>query len=121
MKISKKEILSFLLLILIIGLPKLVMAGFGFSTDLDELEESGLSKKSISEIILNLMNWLLIIITVFAIIGFIVSGIYYITAQASGKLEEAKNWLIYSIIGVAVGIMGYVIVRLVDNLIYGRE
>lgn len=117
MQITAKKLLSLSLLILIMGMPLFASAGFEFSTDFDELEDSGLSKKSIYDIIVVLMNWLLSLITIFAVIGFIVSGIYFITAKGTGKLEEAKSWLTYSIVGITVALIGYIIVQLIDNLL----
>ncbi len=117
MKITIKKVLSLSLLILIMGMPLFASAGFEFSTDFDELKKSGLSKKSAYDVIVIFMNWLLSLITIIAVIGFIVSGIYFITAKGTGKLEEAKSWLTYSIVGIAVALIGYIIVQLVDGLL----
>jgi amino acid transporter len=65
------------------------------------------------------MEWLLIIITVLAVIGFIISGILFITASGSGGAEKAKGWLTYSIIGIIVALIGYIVVQLVANLLGG--
>jgi len=96
------------------------MIAIGFDTDLQELKDSKLSSKSIQAIIIVTMNWLLTIVTVLAVIGFIISGVYFITAQGSGEIEEAKSWMIYSIIGIVVALIGYIIINLVNSLLLGN-
>ena len=56
----------------------------------------------------------LFIIGIIAVIMVIYSGILYITAAGdAGKLAKAKNSLIWSIVGLAVVILSYAIVRFV--------
>ncbi|HLC95302.1 MAG TPA: hypothetical protein VJH89_02330 [Patescibacteria group bacterium] len=68
-----------------------------------------------------LMLWILGIFGFIGIIGFVISGILYLTAAGDEtRMERAKNAMIYSIIGVIVGLMGLVIIFAVNNWLSGR-
>ena len=55
---------------------------------------------------------------VFAVIGLVVSGILFLTAQGDPqKIQIAKQALLYGIIGVIVGIVAYSIVNIISNVI----
>lgn len=83
---------------------------------LGNAESSNTPGGRIYEIINVAMKWLLGILGFLAIIGFVIAGILYLTAAGSeSQLEKAKNALVYSIIGVIVAILGYVIVQAVDT------
>ena len=71
---------------------------------------------SASSVLETLLNWLLSIFTFLSIISFVITGIMFIFSGSDPNLrEKAKGGLIYSIIGIAVGISGYIIL----NTIYG--
>jgi len=121
MNITIKKLLSFVFVLAIVGLP--FVAGAQLNVKSTEMAASGLSGNDVSfyDVIVTVMNWLLIVITVLAVIGFIISGVYFITAAGTGRVEDAKHWLTYSIIGIIVALIGYIIVQLVDNLLKGNE
>ncbi len=118
MSITTKRILSFVFLFAIMGLP--LLAGAQLNVDSTEMANSRLSNITFYDLLVTVMNWLLIVITVLAVIGFIVSGVYFITAAGTGKVEDAKHWLTYSIIGIIVALIGFIIVRLIDSLVAGK-
>jgi flagellar basal body-associated protein FliL len=64
--------------------------------------------------------WLLLILTVIAVIGFIISGFMFIIGDTSGDKEKAKSWLTYSIIGVIVALIGYIVINLIDTILRGN-
>jgi heme/copper-type cytochrome/quinol oxidase subunit 2 len=71
---------------------------------------------SIWNIIMMTLAWLLGILGFIAIMGFVISGIQYLLAAGNEQMAEtAKNNMKYSLIGVVVGLMGYVIVRAVET------
>ncbi|MFZ1627076.1 MAG: pilin [Candidatus Moraniibacteriota bacterium] len=75
---------------------------------------SGLPTGSIYDIISSTLSWLLAILGFIAVIGFVISGILYLTAAGDEtQAEKAKNAMTYSIIGVIVALMGYVIIQAV--------
>jgi len=73
-------------------------------------------------IITQVMNWFLAIVGIIGIIGFVISGIlYFLAAGDEGKMGTAKNAMTYSIIGVVVALMGYVIIQAVNTLLGGTS
>ena len=89
---------------------------------LDKAGAQGLPDGAISDIIFNLASWLLLILGSFALIGFAISGILYLTsAGEEDRMEKAKKGMIYSIIGVIVGLLGYIIVQAVDTWFWGND
>jgi hypothetical protein len=77
--------------------------------------ESELESTAVSDIIKALMNWLLYILGAISIIGFVVSGILYLTSAGDeDRIERAKRGMIYSVIGVIVGLVGLVVVTAVE-------
>ena len=68
----------------------------------------------------NLLFWLLSIFAVAGIIGFIISGIFYLIAAGDdGMMEKGKEGMKWSIIGIIVGLSGYVIMQAVASLLGG--
>lgn len=81
-----------------------------------------LPKGSIFDIISNIMNWLLGLLGVFAIIGFVISGILYLTAAGDEKQQEkAKHQMMWSIMGVIAALLGWVIVTAVQAMLGGAN
>lgn len=81
---------------------------------------TGLSEKSFPEILAGLVSWLLLIFGFVAIISFIITGIMYLTARGDDKTAEtAKKQLTYSIIGVVVGLSGYIVLKAIDSWLKG--
>ncbi|MEK7181648.1 MAG: hypothetical protein AAB708_00795 [Patescibacteria group bacterium] len=77
---------------------------------------AGLPNGSIMGIITATMNWLLAILGFIAIIGFVISGILYLTAAGNdGQIEKAKEAMTASIIGVIVALVGFVVVQAVEG------
>jgi hypothetical protein len=81
-----------------------------------------LPKGSLFNIISNIMNWLLGLLGVFAIIGFVISGILYLTAAGEeAQQKKAKAQMTWSIIGVLVALSGWVVVMAVQRLLGGSS
>ena len=79
-------------------------------------DQSLLPDASVYNIVSGTMDWLLAIFGFIAIIGFVISGIMYLTAAGDDKrMGTAKNAMTYSIIGVIVALIGYVVVKTVDS------
>ncbi len=82
--------------------------------------DTGLSDATISSILTNLFFWLMGLFTTLAVMAFVISGIQYLTAAGSEDLmETAKRNMIYSIIGILVGLSGFVIVRAIAAALSG--
>lgn len=86
------------------------------SWNLDNSRSSNLPTGTIYQIIATTLSWLLAILGFIAVIGFVISGILYLTAAGNEtQIEKAKSAMTYSIIGVIVALMGYVIIQAVDS------
>ncbi len=82
----------------------------------------GLPGGAIYQIISQALSWMMAILGFIAIIGFVISGLLYLTAAGNdGQAEQAKNAMKYSIIGVIVALVGYVAVKAVDALLSGTS
>ncbi len=78
-------------------------------------QDAGTPTGSIIGIIASTMNWLLAILGFLGIIGFVIAGILYLTAAGDeDQIGKAKNAMMYSIIGVIVALMGFVIIQAVQ-------
>ena len=117
MKKTTKYILASCATLSILALPLVVGAQFDPTR---ESGNTGLSTKSAYEVLVTIMRYGLVILTILGVIGFIISGIIYITAGGAGKADAAQKWLTYSILGVIVGLVGYIIIRLIDSLLHGQ-
>lgn len=85
-----------------------------------DLASSGLSTETIYDIIANLMQWILEIFGFIGIIGFVISGIMYLTAAGNEtQIDKAKAAMKWSIVGVIVGIGGLVIIWAIDSALRG--
>lgn len=80
----------------------------------------GLPSGSILGIISNLLYWLLAIFAILGVIGFVISGIFYLLAGADeGNAKKGKSGMTASIIGIIVGLSGFVIMQAVAALLSG--
>ena len=81
---------------------------------------TGLSNNSFYVVIHNLLMYLLGIVGVLAVVGFVISGIMYITAAGDeDRVDLAKKMLTYSIVGIVVALLGLVIVTALSYIITG--
>lgn len=80
----------------------------------------GLPSGSILGIISNLLYWLLAVFAIAGIIGFVLSGIFYLLAGADeGNAKKGKSGMTASIIGIIVGLSGFVIMQAVAAFLGG--
>ena len=83
---------------------------------------TGLPAGSIYLIIQNLMMWVLSVFGFICIIGFVISGIMYLTAAGDDEQQKkAKKAMYYSIMGVIVGLIGLVIIFAINALLWGSS
>ena len=89
----------------------------GFS---DAPSETSISEGTFYNILDNVMTWLLGIVAVLGIIGFAISGIMYLTAAGDeDRMSTAKKAMVYSIIGIAVALLGLVAVKTIASILGG--
>lgn len=78
----------------------------------------GLTDREPGQVVATVMLWLMSIVGILAILMFVVAGIMYLTAAGDeSKTTAAKNIIRFAITGVAVALMGYVIVYTVEQLV----
>ena len=93
---------------------------FGSSSCSSVATPYGLPGGSILNIVSTFVNWLLALFGILGILGFVISGIMYlISAGNEDMAKTAKAGLKYSIIGIIVGLSGYVVMQAVDGLLQG--
>ncbi len=99
----------------LVAAPTLASAKWN-TAGLKNSEQSGLPKGGILEIAGRTMNWLLALVGFIGIIGFVIAGILYLTAAGDeDRIEQAKKAMMYSIIGVIVALIGFVIIQAVTG------
>lgn len=70
-----------------------------------------------TQILVNIVNYILAFIALLGIIFIIWGGIQYITSTGdTGKTEDAKNTIMYAAIGLLIAAMAYAIEGLALNL-----
>jgi hypothetical protein len=88
----------------------------------DRYVDTGLPDAPVYIIIKNLMMMVLAIFGFIGIIGFAIAGIWYLTAAGDeDRMQRGKNAMMWSIIGVIVGLMGLVILYAVDLWLWGSD
>lgn len=106
---------------LLLLMPAMVSAT-AWSAGKSNAQGVGLPGGAIYQIISTTLSWLLGIFGFIAIIGFVIAGIFYLTAAGDeGQAEKGKEGMKYSIIGVIVALMGWVIVQAVDRWLSGTN
>jgi len=73
-------------------------------------------------ILTNGMQWLLIVVGILGVIGFVIAGIIYLTAAGDeSQIERGKHTMIYSIVGVIVALLGVIIIKAVQGMLGGTN
>ena len=73
---------------------------------------------NISQLLLNILNFLLQIFGIIAIIALTVSGIFYLISSGNeDQIKMAKKALLYSIIGIAVALTGMIIIKTISGFL----
>jgi len=119
-----KQVLFGAIVIIFASLPLMVMGDTfnpsdhpGFSATDVSSPDSGLTNATVFDLITNVMDWLLGLVGVLAVLGFVISGVLYLTAAGDAEqAEKAKTVMTYAIIGLAVALVGLIVVNAVAGL-----
>lgn len=88
-------------------------------------QNTGLPDNDIPTILTRLVSWLLLVFGFVAIISFVITGIMYLMGGSmTGEKKDvsgAKKQLQWSIVGVIVGLSGYIILKAVDAWLKGSS
>ena len=78
----------------------------------------GLPSGSIMAIVYNLLMWLLAMFGILGVLGFVLSGIFYLTAAGDGEqIKKAKSIMSNSILGIIVGLSGFILVQAIFRML----
>jgi hypothetical protein len=81
-------------------------------------EETGLADATIKEILTKLLKWLLEIVGIIAIIGFVISGIMYLVSTGNEEMiTKAKKYMLYCLIGIVVALASFVVIQAIDAIL----
>jgi len=100
----------------LLSMPTLVFAAFDDINDKYGIGNNnpgigGNGDVQILAVIVKIVEWLLGFVGALAVLMIIVAGIMYLTSGGDeGRVENAKRWLIYAIVGLIVALLGWVIV-----------
>ncbi len=85
--------------------------------DFDTIAAMGLpDSPGVKSVLVNVVKWLLGLISIITLIAFIISGGQYLMASGDDKMiETAKKNMTYSVIGIIVALSGFVIIRAIDT------
>jgi hypothetical protein len=90
------------------------------TSGLTSLTSFGLSGTSVFELLSTILNWLLSLVGILGVIGFVVSGVMYLTSVGDTKaIEKAKSIMLYSIIGVIAALVGLIVVYALSYIFIG--
>jgi hypothetical protein len=80
----------------------------------------GLPQGSILGIFSNILFWLLAIFAILGVVGFLIAGIIYLISTGDDTMiSRAKTAMTYSIVGIIVGLSGFLIMQAVRMLLSG--
>jgi hypothetical protein len=81
---------------------------------ISDVEVPELNGSQMMEIINRITNWLFAFLIIVAVVSIIIAGYYFITAQGDAeKVKTARNFILYALIGVGVGLLAKGLVGLV--------
>ena len=80
------------------------------------VEQTDPSTLSFEKMIDRLADWLLGILLSVAVIFLIIAGFFFVTARGdTDKVTTARNFVLYALVGVAVGVASYALVKFVQT------
>lgn len=97
-----------------------LLAPMAVMAQLTQPAGTGLPTSSVTDIITNIMKWLLYLIGILGVIGFVIAGILYLTAGGDEtRIGKAKSQMLYSIIGIVVALLGLIVLNAVMAILGG--
>lgn len=93
---------------------------FSGGWNMSNLSCLNIPESPIGKIVINAVRWILFMFGFIGILGFVISGIMYLTSAGDeNQTEKAKKAMFYSIIGVIVGILGVVALKFAAGFLSG--
>jgi hypothetical protein len=120
MRKKTKKILHNIISSILLLAPGIAFAQSGWN--ISSVSGFSLPSGTIYNIAIQILNWLLALLGILGIIGFVISGFLYLTSVGEeGQMEKAKKAMLYSIMGVIVGLSGYVLIKAVETMLGGQS
>ena len=121
----KKLILAIAIILSSVAMPVALVGNNAYASGAKGKVQAGIDAAGGSEstvdtkkVIENIINTMLFIVGVLSVIMIIYGGIQYVISTGdSGKVNNAKNTIMYSVIGLIVSILSYAIVGFVMSQI----
>ena len=103
---------------LLVALPQKAMAEWNINTTRQDATGFGVATSTPSSILINIINYALAILGFLGILGFIIAGVMYIlSAGDEASAKKAKGYMVNSIIGVIIALLGYVVIAAISTLL----
>lgn len=72
----------------------------------------------IEDVLTNFLSWALGIFGILAVLAFVISGVMYLISTGNPqRIDKAKAAMTWSIVGVAVGLIGVIVIQTIDALL----
>ncbi len=118
----KKIVLLIIISIILVGGASNVLAncpaGYSNSAGICVPSNTGLSEAPVRSILLNVSNWVFSLVGVLAVLMILISGVMYLSSAGNERTQEtAKRILIWSIIGLIVALLSWVVLITVANML----
>ena len=124
-----KQVLFIVIAVAFVSLPAMAFAATptpaafpdaahpGFAAGDVTPDGTGLANATVFDLIANIMNWLLGLVGILAVVGFVIAGVLYLTAAGDAEqAEKAKSVMMYAIIGLVVALIGLIVVNAIAGL-----
>ena len=110
-----KKISTFLILLLV----PVLRVSADWHAAIDNAGDFGLPDNSPDNIAMTLMFYILSVLALFVALAFVVSGVIFITAGGDpNQIQRAKDFVKFAIIGLVVALSGYIIIELIDYILW---
>ena len=114
---SRGFVFSFIALVATI-IPKTVFGAWNMANNQMAAASFGVSTSTFSGILTNIINYALAIVGFLGVLGFVISGIMYLVSAGDDDLaKKSKGYMVNSIIGITVALLGYVIMAAISTLL----
>ncbi len=91
--------------------------------DMDVMRDiTGLPVSDLITVLTNIMKWALAIVSVLAVLGFVIAGILYLTAAGDEDgIARARRAFVGAIFGVIVSLLGLIVLQAAQTVLSGES
>lgn len=100
-------------------LPSKALAGWSDQIGMINID-ANLPESTLAEVIRTLLLYLLAIFTMLSVLSFVIYGVMFLMGGVNkDAADSARKGVTYSITGIVIGLSGYIIIRLITELLQG--